>query len=118
MNGSPTKKQKDWHQWLIKHGCSVTGFLSSPVSLHHIKGSKMKLKGCDKPGEWYCICLSHLWHQDGKNPAARHVNKKLFETETGRTEKQMFIFKVKMYEAEHGHKPMSEDEYQIIVERA
>jgi len=120
MNSNPTKAQTDWHQWLLDYGCSVGGGMGGPLALHHIGGSKMKIKGLnkEKPGEWYCICLSYWWHQDGRNPAARHVNKKRFERETGMTEKQMFVERVEMYERIYGRKPMGERIYQLIVERA
>lgn len=100
-------------------GCSVQGGMSDGrLSLHHIKGSKMKLKGVKKPGEWYVLCLSYWWHQDGTNPAARHVNKNRFEREIGKTEKELFIDKVAEYELIYGHKPMDEFIYQQLIERA
>ena len=120
MNGNPTQKQKDWHNWLRDNGCSISGhFNDGRLSVHHIGGSKMKLKGVKKPGEWYCICLSYWHHQDGDNPAARHVNKHQFQTEHLTTEKTFFIKAVENYRAYHGGQPpMSEAEYQIIVARA
>ena len=118
MNGSPTKAQKDWHQWQIDQGCIVQGGMSDGrVSVHHIGGSKMKLKGVNKPGEWYTLCLAYWWHQDGRNPAARHINKKRFEREAG-FEKELFIKSVESYEEQFGHKPMSEEDYQAIKDRA
>jgi len=88
------------------------------LQLHHIGGSKMKIKGVKKPGEWYCICLSYWWHLDGANPAARHVNKKRFELEADMTEKQMFIQRVGLFESIHGHKPMPEFDFEQIILRA
>jgi len=119
MNGNPSKKQKNWHNWLRSRGCSIQGdFNDGRLSIHHIKGSKMKLKGVKNAGEWYCICLSYWWHQDGNNPEARHINKKAFEAGTGKTEKLHWIWAVELYESFHGCKPMSEEEYQIIKDRA
>lgn len=114
MNGSPTVRQKHWHSWLIEQGCCL-GF--GPASLHHIKGSKAKLKGVDKFGEWYVLPLSYWAHQDGKNKAARHVNKSEFEKLYGK-EKDLWIKMVEQYEAEFGEKPVSENEYQVILSRA
>jgi hypothetical protein len=119
MNGNPTAKQKDWHSWLVSHGCAISGHLNDGrLSLHHIVGSKMKLKGVKSQGEWYCICLSYWHHQDGNNPAARHVNKSQFQKFCQTSEKTLFIQAVELYEADFGHKPMTDEEYQIIVERA
>lgn len=119
MNGNPTSKQKRWHEWLIFNGCAISShYNDGNLSLHHIGGSKMKLKGVKKPGEWYCICLSYWHHQDGSNKAARHVNKYLFQIENQTTEKDLFIKSVEKYRKKFGETPMSEEEYKIIVERA
>ena len=119
MNGNPSKAQRDWHQWLREDGCTVQGGMSdNRLSIHHIKGSKMKLKGVPKAGEWYVLCLSYWWHQDGTNPAARHVNKRRFERESGATEKEWFIIKVNKFEGQHGRKPMSDEIFNAIVDRA
>ena len=93
--------------------------MGGPLSFHHIKGSKMKLKGYndEKPGEWYGVCLSYWWHQDGRNPAARHINKSWFEREAGK-EKSMFIDRVETYQRIYGFKPMGEEIYNAIVARA
>ncbi len=116
MNGSPTKKQRDFHDWCRDFGC-IINYENNPA-IHHIKGSKMKLKGCNNPGEWYILPLSYWWHQSGLNNNAVHNNKTLFEFKTGKTQKIHWIELMAHYEAEHGEKPMSEDEYQIIIERA
>lgn len=78
----------------------------------------MKLKGCDKPGEWYVLPLSYWWHQNGSNNAAVHISKSLFAFETEGTEKLHWIKLIQQYELEFLEKPMPEHEYQIIVERA
>jgi len=116
MNGKPTAAQKRFHQWCREFGCIIT-FRSNPA-IHHIKGSKMNLKGCNNPGEWYVIPLSYWWHQDGLNNAAIHINKTLFQFETEGTEKNHWIKLIQHYEDEHNKKPMSEEEYKIIVDRA
>ena len=118
MNSNPTKAQQDWQDWCRDYGCAVGGGMGGPLSFHHIDGSKMKLQGFNdqKPGEWYGICLSYWWHQDGRNPAARHINKKRFEREAG-YEKHLFAEKVEQYEHLHGRKPMSEELYQAILLR-
>jgi len=120
MNSNPTVKQKEWQRWCVEIGCLMAGGEGGPVAFHHIGGSKMKIKGLnkEKPGEWYGIPLSYWWHQNESNPAARHVNKKRFEREAGRTEKEMFIKLVKIYEDIYRRKPMSEWVYNLIVERA
>ena len=118
MNGNPTKRQRDWHNWLIDRGCAISShFNDGRLSLHHIGGARMKLKGFKKAGEWYCICLSYWHHQDGDNPAARHVNKHRFQAEHQTTEKALFIKAVELYKRQHGEPPMSESEYQIIKDR-
>ena len=117
MNGNPTKKQKDFHKWCIEElGCVINE--GDDASLHHIKGTKANLKGVKGFGEWYVLPLSYWWHQDGRNKAARHINKMLFEFESGGTEKYHWIMLIKKYEEIHCRKPMSEEEYQIIVDRA
>jgi len=121
VNGTPNKLQKDWHQYLRDRGCCVQDEMSySPLSIHHIIGAKAKLKGVKKFGEKYVICLSYWWHQDGRNGAARHINKKAFELETGKTEKEWFIDSMQKYKDEYGHihLVMTEEEYQIIKARA
>ena len=120
MNSNPNKAQQDWQDWCCDYGCSIGGGMGGPLSFHHIIGSKMKLQGFNdqKPGEWYGYCLSYWWHQDGRNPAARHISKHRFEREAGKTEKQMFIESVELYESIYGHKPMGEEIYQQLVKRA
>ncbi|MGB1303988.1 hypothetical protein [Pseudoalteromonas marina] len=113
MNGNPTKKQKDFHDWCREQGCIISGDI--PV-IHHIKGSKMKLKGCDKPGEWYVIPLADKYHSPySKNSV--HENKKQFERDW-MTEKQLWIELMKKYERQFNELPLSFNEYQIIKERA
>ena len=117
MNGNPTDSQKRFHQWCVEEvGCVVNK--GDDASLHHIKGSKLKLKGCKKPGEWYVLPLSYWWHQDGNNKAARHINKKLFELESGATEKMHWIELMHLYAEINGCLPMVEEEYYIILNRA
>ena len=116
MNGSPTAAQKRFHQWCRDKGCILT--IRSNPDLHHIKGSKMKLKGCVKPGEWYVIPIIYDWHNYYGKPNAIHRFKPGFEQFWQTTEKKLWIKLIKDYEEEHGKKPMSEHEYQIIVERA
>lgn len=115
MNGNPTAAQRRFHEWCRNSGCVVTHFDNPEI--HHIKGSKMRLKGCKKAGEWYVIPLSYLWHQDGKNSASIHINKKAFEEATC-SEKTHWQALISRYFLEYGKKPMSEEEYQIIVDRA
>ena len=117
MNGRPTAAQKRWHEYLRGRGCVVSNIPHSG-SIHHINGSKMKLKGCVNPGEWYVIPLSYWWHQDPRNPNAVHTNRKAFERKTGTTEKKLFEMVVKQYFFETGEYPMLEHEFDIIMERA
>lgn len=116
MNGNPTAEQKRFHDWCREYGCIVSG--NRADSIHHIKGSKMKLKGCVKPGEWYVLPISYWWHQDGNNKAAVHVNRKEFTLKSGKTEKEWWVELIANYEESEMRKPMSEEEYQIILERA
>ena len=106
MNGNPNKKQRDWHEWLRDFGC--TECLGYQAAIHHIIGSKMKLKGCVKPGEWYVIPLCYEHHQ---GPEGVHLSKKYYD------EKKMWVHLVGIYESENAEKPMSEEEYQIILDR-
>ena len=117
MNGKPSKKQKDFHDWCrFDYGCVVSGMNCD--SIHHIKGAKMRLKGCKGAGEWYILPISYWHHQDGDNKSAIHVNRKEFEFKTKKTEKEWWIELIGDYEDEFDCKPMSEEEYQIIVDRA
>ena len=116
MNGKPTAEQRRFHEWCREQGCAIS--TGKCDAIHHIKGSRMKLKGCKNPGEWYVLPISFWWHQDGENPAAIHINKKQFELTTGRTEKEFWERLISYYEFEYSKKPMSEEEYQIIMERA
>lgn len=113
MNGNPTVAQKRFHDWCRDYGCMISRV---PPVIHHIKGARMKLKGCKNPGEWYVLPLSDYYHSPySKNSV--HENKKQFEKNWA-TEKQLWTDLIRYYEEEHGHKPMSEEEYQIILERA
>jgi len=116
MNSNPTKKQRDFHQWCRNYGCIASGFLNAD-SIHHIRGAKMKLKGVKNAGEWYVLPLSYWWHQDGDNRCAIHVNKNSFELATC-SQKTHWLMLIADYEVQFGCKPMSENEYQIIVDRA
>ena len=116
MNGNPTAAQKRFHDWCRGYGCMLS--MAPNVSIHHIGGSKMKLKGCKKPGEWYVIPLSYFWHQDGDNKNARHINKSRFIEYCGRTEKELWLKLISEYESQNFEKPMSEEDYIIIAGRA
>ena len=115
MNGKPNKKQKDWHEWLRENGCTVT---RSPYpTIQHIKGARMKLKGVGGyAGEWYCYALCFELHL-GNNKNSLSVSPKNFASEHG-SEKSIWIGVIARYEEECGEKPMSEEEYKIIVEGA
>ncbi len=114
MNSNPTNEQARWQLWMFDRGCMITGGIPQ---LHHIGGSKMKLKGVKKPGEWYVIPLQPYYHKWDANKSAVHTNKKAFEREHGMTEKQFFEILVEEYELEHGRKPMSEMDYHAIIDR-
>lgn len=114
MNGKPTREQSRWHSWLVDRGCILTG---GQPQIHHIGGSKMKLKGVGLVGEWFVIPVCPYWHKWDSNKAAIHSNKKQFERENKTTEKELFIKVVSEYEQENGNKPMSEIEYQTIIDR-
>ena len=111
MNGNPNSRQKDWHNWLRDHGCFIC---YSYPSIHHIKGSKMKLKGFVKPGEDYVIPLCYEHHQGS---SGIHTSKKLFVDNFG-TEKEMFRTLVDQHEEDNGEMPMDELTFNAIVERA
>ena len=117
MNGNPTAAQKRFHDWCRALGCYVQRGCE-PVSIHHIKGAKMKLKGCKGAGEWYVLPLSYHWHQDGSNDSAIHVNRKKFEEFWEQTEKDIWQDLIFDYEYQFGQKPMSESDYKIIKDRA
>lgn len=116
MNGNPTNAQKDFHEWARNLGCIVS--LSNADCIHHIGGSKMKLKGVNKPGEWFILPLSYWWHQDGNNKAALHVNKSLFKRTVFATEKDLWLKLMHLYSLEFYCYPMSDEEYQIMKDRA
>jgi hypothetical protein len=111
MNGNPTAAQKRFHEWCRGFGCLIC---RSQPAIHHIKGSKMKLKGCVKPGELYILPL--CWgHHQGEHSI--HSSKKNFEESYG-TQKELWISLIGSYIAEYGNFPTSEEEYQIIRDRA
>jgi hypothetical protein len=115
MNGNPNKKQQDWHNWLREDGCQITGY--SHPTIQHIKGARMKLKGVSGlAGEWYCYSLCFEYHL-GNRPNSLAKSKTKFRSSFG-SEKSIWDKAVKKYEDQFGHKPMSEEEYQIIKDRA
>lgn len=115
MNGKPTVRQQWFHDWARRYGCIVDK--SEHPAIHHISGSKMKLKGVKSAGEWFIIPLSYYWHQDGTNPSAVHVNKYMFELENGLTQREMWVELMEGYKLEKGEYPMPDHEYQIIKDR-
>jgi hypothetical protein len=117
MNNKPSKKQQDFQDWArCEYGCVVSGMNCDAI--HHIKGARMKLKGVKGAGEWFILPLSYWWHQDGDNKRAVHVNRKEFAFYTKKNEKEWWIELIKDYQEEFGEKPMTEEEYQIILDRA
>lgn len=116
MNGNPTAEQKRFQDWARNYGCVVSD--ESSPSIHHIKGGKMKLKGVKNAGEWYVLPVSYWWHQDGNNKNAIHVSRKMFTCYTGRTEKWYWEKLIYDYVDAFGKRPMSNEDYQIILDRA
>lgn len=116
MNGNPTAEQKRFHKWCRAQPCVVGG--SQCESLHHIKGGKMKLKGVHNAGEWYVLPISYYWHQDGSNKNAIHVNRSNFVRALCMTEKDYWLGLMEDYCNIFDEYPMSEEEYQIIKDRA
>jgi len=114
MNGNPTAEQKRFHDWCREGGCMIKGV--DPI-IHHIKGARMKLKGVKGfAGEWYVLPLCDYYH----NPQSKnsvHENKKQFEKNWA-TEKDLWEILMSRYRHENGGLPMSDEEYQIIVDRA
>jgi hypothetical protein len=115
MNGNATAKQDRFHSWARRFGCIIEK--AEYPSIHHIAGSKAKLKGVKGFGEWFIIPLSYWHHQDGQNPAAFHISKTEFIKVNCMTEKDFWIELMNGYKAEKGEYPMPEHEYQIIVDR-
>lgn len=111
MNGQPTAAQKRWHNWVREQDCNIC---FTWCAIHHIKGARAKLKGVKGFGEWYILNLCHKHHQ---GDVGIHTNKKAFERKWG-TQKSLWTELIEEYEQQCGQKPMSEEEYQIIVERA
>ena len=113
MNGNPTAAQKRFHEWCREQKCLICG---DEAAIHHIGGSKMKIKGVNKPGEWYVLPLCYNHHQ---GDCGVHRNKREFILETERTEKMHWIRLISFYGLDYENEfPMSEEEYQIIVARA
>ena len=111
MNGNPTASQKRFHDWCRDQGCIICG---NTPAIHHIKGSKLKLKGCVKPGEHYILPLCHHHHQ---GDSGVHRDKKRWQVVYG-TEKCKWINIIANYMREFGEKPLMEDVYNTIGERA
>ena len=116
MNGNPTAAQKRFHESCRGMRCIIG--MGECDALHHIRGAKMKLKGVTNAGEWFLIPISYWWHQDGNNKNAIHINRAAFYRATGRAEKEYWIDLMNDYHHCFGKHPMSEEEYQIIVDRA
>ena len=118
MNGNPSKKQQDFHEWARQLGC-ITECGQGPVAIHHIGGARMKLKGVEGfAGEWYILPLSYFWHQDGDNEAARHVSKVRFIAWWEKTEKEWWLILMEKFKEQFDCYPMTDHEYQIIKDRA
>ena len=106
MNGNPSKDQKYWHEFLRECGCIVCGAYNPAI--HHIKGSKMKLKGCVKPGEWFVLPLCYEHHQGVSGVHARKSNY---------NQKDLWVSAILFYQKKYNKIPTSNKEYQIILER-
>ena len=111
MNSNPSAKQKRFHNWCREHGCMVC---REETAIHHIKGSKMKLKGCVKPGEYYILPLCYYHHQ---GLGGVHTDKRLFVSRHG-TEKDLWRDLIDIYEKQYDEKPCSELTYLSIIVRA
>ncbi len=116
MNGNPTDSQRKFHQWCRDYGCILTS--SCNPDIHHIKGSKLKLKGCDKPGEWYIIPINSYWHNYYGDPNSIHRSRSGFCKKWDTTEKELWLKLIELYEKEHDSKPMTEHTFEIIKDRA
>lgn len=119
MNSNRTVSEKEFHNWIVEKSlCAVSDEMYPEI--HHIAGAKAKLKGVKNFGEKYCIGLSFYWHRDGSNKCARHVNKSAFVKKIGDSEKELWTRVVDEYFDQYGRYPakMTEEEYQIILERA
>lgn len=111
MNGNPNKKQKDFHEWLREQGCVVCD--DDNPAIHHIKGSKMKLKGCVKPGEWFVIPLCYKHHQ---GVYGIHTDKTFFHTNFG-TEKQLWSSSIYKYIRAHNVSKLPLNDFIAIKDR-
>jgi len=111
MNGNPTKKQQDFHKWSRSQPCLCCQ--NSVVEIHHIKGSKMRLKGCVKPGEWYILPLCFECH---RGSSGVHANKRVFELYYA-PQKELWQAHIDAYSFHHGNRPMCYDVYQTIIDR-
>lgn len=112
MNGQPNARQKRFHEWCREQGCIITG--APNPSIHHIKGSRMKLKGCKNPGEDYVLPLCYDYHQ-GVNGV--HTNKRKFVEKFG-TEKTLWLELVNRYTEQFGKLPLPASTYNAILDRA
>jgi hypothetical protein len=111
LNGNPSKKQLDWHEWLRECGCVVCGDYNPAI--HHIKGSKMKLKGCVKPGEWFVIPLCYKHHQ---GVYGIHTDKTFFNINFG-YEKHLWGNLMYEYTSTHDTRNLPLKDFIIIRER-
>ena len=117
MNGKATAEQKRFQNWCRSLGC-ITGNDHGSIAFHHIKGARMNLKGVKNAGEWYVLPVCYYWHQDLSNDSAIHTNRKKFAQFWEATEKEFWLCLMEDYKNVFGKYPMSENEYQIIKERA
>lgn len=117
MNGKPSKKQRDFHNWAREHGC-ITDNNHGQIAIHHIKGARKKLKGVEGfYGEWYIIPVCYYWHQDLSNDASIHTNRAAFVKFWELTEKEFWLKTMEIYKQQFDKYPMPDHEYQIIKER-
>ena len=117
MNGNATEEQKRFQNWCRELGC-ITGNDHGIIAFHHIKGARMKLKGVKNAGEWFGFAICYHWHQDGSNDSAIHTSRKKFAEFWEMTEKEFWIDLMEDYNRQFGRYPMTDEEYEIIKERA
>jgi hypothetical protein len=117
MNSNHLTKDLDKFQtWCRQLGCIICK--EEYPQLHHIQGAKRPLKGVERFGEKYVLPLCYWHHGDGCNEHARHSNKAAFVRYHCMTEKDMWIELMEIYKNEKGEYPFSEEEIEIIKERA
>ena len=117
MNGNPSAKQKRFHEWAIMQDC-ITGCGKGRMTIHHIKGSRMQLRGVDGfAGEWYILPLSYFWHLDLSNKDSVDSNRKAFEKYWGKTQNEFWVETMENYLEQKGEYPMPEYEFHIIKAR-